>query len=133
MTTQTLIETDYATLLYYPEEGIIHHELRKFTYGDALHELLEVGLTNFQQLGLTKWLSDDRKNSAVPQADVDWAMQYWMPPMIQSGWKYWAVVLPDKAAGKASMNRVIEQFSQLGISIEVFDDADEAYNWLCSV
>jgi len=133
MTTQTLIETDYATLLYYPDEGIIHHELRKFTYGDALHELLEVGLTNFQQLGLTKWLSDDRKNSAVPQADVDWAMQYWMPPMIQSGWKYWAVVLPDKAAGKASMNRVIEQFSQLGISIEVFDDADEAYNWLCSV
>ena len=123
----------YATLLYYPEEGIIHHELRKFTYGDALHEILEVGLASFQQHGLTKWLSDDRKNSAIPQGDVDWAMQYWISPMIQSGWKYWAVILPDKTAGKAAMNRVIEQFSQLGISIEVFYDASEAFDWLRSV
>lgn len=133
MTTQTLLENDYATLVYHVESGIIHHEFQKFIHGDALREILDVGLTAFQQYGLTKWLSDDRKNSAVPQADVDWAIESWIMPMIQSGWKYWAVILPDKAVGKAAMMRIIESFTQYGLTIEVFDDPDEAFNWLNSM
>ncbi len=133
MTTHTLLENDYATLVYHPESGIVHHEFRKFIYGDALREILEVGLTAFQQYGASKWLSDDRKNSAVPQADLEWAVEFWVIPMIQSGWKYWAVVLPDKAVGKAAMMRIIENFTQYGLTIEVFDDPADALNWLNSM
>ena len=111
----------------------MHHEFRKFIYGDALREILEVGLTAFQQYGASKWLSDDRKNSAVPQADLEWAVEFWVIPMIQSGWKYWAVVLPDKAVGKAAMMRIIENFTQYGLTIEVFDDPADALNWLNSM
>jgi hypothetical protein len=113
MMTHTLLENDYATLVYYPESGIVHHEFRKFIYGDALHEILEVGLTAFQQYGASKWLSDDRKNSAVPQADLEWALEYWVMPMIQSGWKYWAVVLPDKAVGRAAMKRIVDALERV--------------------
>ena len=132
MTTHTLLENDYATLVYYPESGIVHHEFRKFIYGDALHEILEVGLTAFQQYGASKWLSDDRKNSAVLQADLEWALEYWVMPMIQSGWKYWAVVLPDKAVGRAAMKRIVDALGEYGLNIEVFEDPDEAMNWLIS-
>ncbi|MBN8635638.1 MAG: hypothetical protein J0M07_09985 [Anaerolineae bacterium] len=132
MTTHTLLENDYATLVYYPESGIVHHEFRKFIYGDALREILEVGLTAFQQYGASKWLSDDRKNSAVPQADLEWALEYWVMPMIQSGWKYWAVVLPDKAVGRAAMKRIVDALGEYGLNIEVFEDPDEAMNWLIS-
>lgn len=130
MTTYTLLENDYATLVYHSESGIVHHEFRKFIYGDALHEILEVGLTAFQQYGASKWLSDDRKNSAVPQADLEWALEYWVMPMIKAGWKHWAVVLPDRAVGRAAMKRIVDALSEYGLTIEVFEDPDEAMNWL---
>ncbi|MBZ0309352.1 MAG: hypothetical protein K8I82_25025 [Anaerolineae bacterium] len=130
MSRVTLLDTDYATLWYYPDAKIVHHTFHKFIYGDQLRAMLGKGLETFQQEGVTKWLSDDRNNTAVPQADIDWSLEEWMPAMMKAGWKYWAVVLPNKAVGKQSMARVIEAYSQLGLTIDVFDDPDEALHWL---
>ncbi len=133
MTTQTIIDTEYATLWYYPESGIVHHEFHKYIHGDEFRNIMELGLVVFRQFGLRKWLSDDRKNSALPQADIDWAVANWIEPMVKSGWTYWGLVLPDKTVGRAPMMRVIEAYSQYGVQIVVFEDPSEAYQWLESV
>ncbi|MBK8024548.1 MAG: hypothetical protein IPK19_24750 [Chloroflexi bacterium] len=67
MSQTTIIETDYATVWYHPEAGIVHHEFHRFIHGDQFRGVLEKGLEIFKQYGAKKWLSDDRKNSALPR------------------------------------------------------------------
>lgn len=71
MSTLTIIDTDYATLWYHPDTKIVHHQMHRFTYGEQFRQVLEKGLEIFQQYGAQKWLSDDRKNSALPAADAE--------------------------------------------------------------
>ena len=133
MTTQTLMDTDYATLWFYPEAGIVHHAFHKYIYGEEFRSVLTLGLEVVQQSGAQKWLSDDRHASSMPQADYDWAEKHWIEPMIHSGWKYWAVVLPDKLVGRQSLLRVMEAYAKYGLQVATFDDPTAAYAWLESV
>ncbi len=133
MKQEVIVNTPYATLWYYPEAGIVHHQFHKFIHGDVFHEVLVEGLSIFKQRGAQKWLSDGRKNTALPQADIDWAQENWITPMIDSGWKYWAMVMPDTTVGKAIMKRVIESYANQGITVEIFATPEEAINWLESI
>ena len=49
----------------------------------------------------SKWLSDDKGNGAIPQADSEWAMGTFVPQAVQAGWKFWAIIQPDQAVGEA--------------------------------
>lgn len=129
----TLLETDYATLWYYPEAKIVHHAFHKYIYGAQFRAVMRRGLDHFQEQRLTKWLSDDRRNSALPQADLDWSLEEWFPGMLEAGWKYWAVVLPENAVGRQNMERVINTYEERGLTIKTFSEPNEALEWLQSV
>ena len=133
MSKETILDTEYATLWYYPEEKIVRHVWHKYIYGQEFRQVLEKGLEIFQKHGAQKWLSDDRKNSALPAEDSKWGMEDWFPRVFESGWKYWAIVMPDKVVGKMNMNRFITMYGEKGLEIELFEDADEALAWLKSV
>ena len=133
MAKMTILDTEYATLWYYPEKKIVHHVFHKFIYGQEFRNVLEKGLETFQQYGAQKWLSDDRKNSALPTEDLEWGMGNWFPRVFGSGWEYWAVVMPDKIAGQMNMDRIMKNYIDQGLVVQVFDDPDEALNWLESV
>jgi hypothetical protein len=49
---------------------------------------------------------------------------------LAAGWKYWAVVLPEKVLGQMNMRRWIEAHSQLGLTAESFSDPETARRWL---
>lgn len=133
MSIKKILDNDYATLWHHPENKIVHHQFHKFIHGEQFRSVLEKGLEIFEEYNATKWLSDDRKNSALPKEDAEWAMTDWNPRVISSGWKYWAIVLPDKILGKTNMNQFIKQQNEQGVTVEIFDDADEALDWLKSV
>ena len=130
ITDTPIIHTDYATLWYHPDTKIVHHVFHKFIYGDEFLSVLNTGLDAFKQYGAQKWLSDDRKNSALPTADLEWSINDWFHRAFNSGWKYWAIVMPDKVVGKMNMQRFIKTYVELGLTIEIFDDPDEAMTWL---
>lgn len=133
MSKNIIIDNDYATLWYHTDNKIVHHQFHKFIHGERFRGVLEKGLEIFKEHNATKWLSDDRKNSAIPKEDAEWAMVDWNPQVISAGWKYWAIVLPDKILGKTNMSQFIKQQSEQGVTVEIFDDADEALVWLKSV
>ncbi|MCC7205707.1 MAG: hypothetical protein IT323_00275 [Anaerolineae bacterium] len=133
MSSTTISDSEYATLWFYPDTKIVHHQFHKFIYGEEFRKVLEKGLETFKDKGAQKWLSDDRKNSTLSTEDTEWCQQDWFPRVFQAGWKYWAIVLPDKIVGKFNMQRFIDAYSKQGLTIEVFGDADEALKWLEAV
>jgi hypothetical protein len=133
MEKMTMLDTEYATLWYYPERKIVHHVFHKFIHGQEFRQVLEKGLDIFQQNGANKWLSDDRANSALPTVDLEWAQTDWFPRVKNAGWHYWAIVMPEKVVGQMNMKRFIASYSEQGLTVQVFSDPEVALKWLETV
>ena len=133
MPKQTIFDKEYASLYYHPDHQIVHHEFHKFIYGQEFRDVLEKGLEIFKEKGAKKWLSDDRNNSALPTDDLVWGLEDWAPRVFAAGWKYWAILMPDKVAGQLSMNRIMKRYIDQGLNMQVFSAPEEALTWLGSV
>ncbi len=133
MSAITVLENEYASLWYHPEAKVVHHQFHKYMFGDAFRSVLTTGVEVMKKNGAHKWLSDDRNNSALSPEDTDWGLTVWTPQVMAAGWRYWAVVLPEKAVGQMNMKRFIEDYSTRGIKVQVFSDPDKALKWLESV
>ena len=129
----TIIDTEFATLWFYPGRKIVRHVFHQFIHGAEFRNVLDKGVEIFQKEGAQKWLSDDRKNSALSPDDERWSMEDWFPRVLAAGWKYWAVVMPDKVTGQMNMNRMMKRYIDEGLTVKVFSDPDEALKWLETV
>jgi hypothetical protein len=127
---ETILDNEAALLRYYSDTKIVHHEFRRFLHGEPFREVLEKGLEIFRARGACKWLSDDRRNGPITTADGEWALQSWSPRVFAAGWKYWAVVLPEKVLGQMNMKRWMSTYEKNGVTARVFSDAVEARRWL---
>ena len=131
MSEMIIIDNAYVTLRYYPEKKIIHHTFHKFIHGQVLREAFTEGAKLMEKYGAQKWLSDDRKNSALTKDDQEWLDVHWRPRVIKAGYKYWALVLPEAIVGQMNLKRIIsQQYADSGITVELFNDPDEAMQWL---
>ncbi len=126
----TIIDNQDVTLYYHEETQIVHHEPHPFIKGDTFREALLCGLDLIKNNGAKKWLSDDRQNGALTPADTDWAITVWSPQVIQAGWKYWAIVLPEMVVGQLNMKRFAKDYAQKGVTVELFTYPDAALKWL---
>ena len=125
-----IIDNPYAILRVYPHKKIIHHEIHKYIYGEPFQELMMKGADAFEENHCTKWLSDDRGNSAPRPEDIAWTQSVWEPRVIKAGWKHLALVLPEKVIGQMSMKKIINRYHQQGIKMEIFSDPEMAIAWL---
>ncbi len=125
-----ILENEHATLVYHVLHKIVHHTLHKPVTGAPFREVLIHGVELFERSGANKWLSDDRGNGALHPDDGKWAMEVWSPRTIAAGWKYWAIVMPDAALGRANMRRFIREYADRGVEVKIFDSPEEALGWL---
>ncbi len=126
----TILDNEYVTLWYHSDTRIIHHQFHKFIHGQPLRDALMAGTEAMKKYGAEKWLSDDRNNSALPRVDIEWAHTEWFERTVLAGWKYWAIVQPEKIIGQMNMNREAKTYSEKGIITAKFDNPDEAMDWL---
>jgi hypothetical protein len=126
----TIIDTEAVSLRYYPPTRIVHHQIRRFIHGPEFRDLLLEGLRAFRKYGANKWLSDDRGNGPLKPSDGIWAKDVWGPEVMAAGWKYWAVVLPDKAMAQLNMQRWITAYARRGVTVQAFVDPAAAMDWL---
>ena len=130
MATQTILDNPYATLWFHPEQGIVHHQIHQFISGAVFRELLMAGTDVLQKHGATKWLSDDRSNSVLRPEDVEWSHQHWFPQTALAGWKFWAIVRPEKMVGQVTMKGLAATYGKYGITSKSFTDPKDAMWWL---
>jgi hypothetical protein len=127
---ELIMENDCAILWYHTETKILHHQIKKYAYGKDFQELLMKANEVFKTRGAKKWLCDDRHSSALRKEDEEWANNTWLPMTIENGWKYWAIVQPEKISGKLHMKKFAAAYAKKGITANLFTDPEEAMKWL---
>jgi len=129
----TVIDNPNITLWYHPDTKIVHHQIHKFTSGQLLRDSLIAGAELFEKHQACKWLSDDRLSGPVAQEDKDWNAVNWVPRVRKAGWKYWALVVPEKTVAQMNLRRFQEEFSKSGVTVQTFTDPEAAMKWLTSL
>lgn len=130
MIKETIVEVPALTLWYYPDTGILHHEVTRYPGVETLEAALEKGFELMRDRGACKWLSDDRCGGALPKSHHDWAQNVWGPKAAAAGWKYWAVVLPTDVIGTKNVGRLVEVYGALGVKVQTFRAPRAAMDWL---
>ncbi len=133
MSETAVLDNEYMTVWYDPDFKIVHHQIHKFIFGQPLREGLMKGTELLKKNTAHKWLSDDRNNGALPKEDSDWAQAEWFPQTRAAGWKYWALVQPEKVIGQMNMKHFTKLYADQGITVKVFSDPVQARKWLESV
>jgi hypothetical protein len=126
----TIIDNEFATLWYHSEKKMVHHKIKKWAYGNDLRNVLNKGYESLKANNGNKWLSDDRLNGALKEDDEVWCRTDWFPRVLKAGWKYWAIVLPEKVVGQMNMKRFSEDYQKAGITAMLFSDSELAMKWL---
>jgi hypothetical protein len=130
MDKEVVFDNECITTWYYHQKKIVHHEFHKFAHGKTLQDGLSKGAAILEKNKAQKWLSDDRKISVIGIDDTKWTATVWRPRVIKAGWKYWALVLPEKAVGQMVMKRIIKEYAETGVTVEIFSDPYKAMKWL---
>jgi hypothetical protein len=126
----TVYESEQVTVWYHPDRKVIHHQMHKYTHGQAYRDALMAGLEAMKEYHAQKWLSDDRLNPVLKPEDQQWSGGVWRPAVIAAGWKYWAIVQPENVIAKLRMDKLAEVYSKLGVTVQFFGDPEEAMKWL---
>ncbi len=129
---KTVYNADWATVSYESADKYVYHTFHKPIHGQHLKDTLNAGLDALIANGAKKWLSDDRNNAALEPEDFEFSMQDWGPRAAKGGWKYWALVVPESLFGRADMGDIVTAYYELGVSVRVFVDLEEARAWLIS-
>ena len=130
MAKQVVYDSPSVTVWYHPDSNIIHSNVHKFVSGKEFQDFLMAGYNALVKNKSKKWLSDDKSNSVLRKEDVDWGNQNWFPKCVAAGWKYWAIVQPEKILAHAPMERLVEDFKKFGVTSKFFSDTTAALSWL---
>jgi hypothetical protein len=133
MEKETILETNYASLWFYPQLKIIHHQFHKPVIGEEFLKILTTGIEKFEKFECNKWLSDDRKLPILQQKDRDWLQENMDHRLKEAGFKYWAMVLPENVIGALSIENDLKHWKNKGIKVKVFEDPTIALEWLAKI
>jgi hypothetical protein len=133
MSAITILDNDYATLMYHPDTQIVQHIFHKPISGPEFREVLNEGAALLKKHGAHKWLSDDRNNSALSEEDTEWSKTDWFPRATASGWKFWALVVPPDLMARLNLKEFVDTYYDLGLRTMVFTEPEEAMKWLVRV
>jgi hypothetical protein len=130
MPATTIRKDEFVTMFYYPESKILHHQMHKFFFGQTFRDIMNTATDVFQKYGVQKWLADDTAVTAWTKEDQEWGSSDWFPRALKSGWRYWAIIMPQNTLGQLAVKRVAEKYAAHGIQTRTFSSVDEAKKWL---
>ncbi len=126
----TIYESPNVTVWYHTDKRVVHHQIRKFVHGAEFQAFLTAGTEALTKYGAVKWLSDDRGNTVLSQEDQKWGHDVWFPQTAKAGWKYWAIVRPEKVLARLTMEKLTREYAAAGVTAKFFNNPDDAMRWL---
>lgn len=129
----TPLDNDYITFHFHEDKGIIHQIYKRGIGGDSLKEALDAGADYMTNTDAYKWLSDARDIDGLTDEEAEWVNEDWLQRMVEAGWQYWALTVPETTYARMNMTQFVTAFSERGIMVRVFTDPDAAMDWLENV
>jgi len=132
---RVLFEHELISVWYHSDTRVVHHEVHKrigSRDGHIFRQALTCGLDALRTYGGEKWLSDDRSISVLSPDEELWGRDVWFPSAIRAGWKYWAVVRPEKAVSELFMARIAGLVADRGVMVGLFATPAEGLDWLAT-
>ncbi len=131
----TIFTSDSATVSWNEKAKAVHVEFNTYVHSDELREICDRAMDLQQEKGAQRMISDNRKLTVISQEDQEWISTVHNQRIQDSGIKFVAIVLPEKAIGKLSMKRVVASsvaFDDIQTVFETFDSVEGAEEWLNS-
>ena len=94
--------------------------------------LLEAGVRALVEHRGSRWLADCRRQKALKPADQDWGDKVWLPLVVASGLKRFAIVLPESQLATINLQDRENTMRGMGLQVEYFHTVEEARSWLAS-
>ena len=126
----TIIDNEYVTMKFLEDQKTIYHVVHQPISGQPLRDMLTTGLAALKKYGVSKWLGDDRKNGPMSDEDRAWGDENISNRVVEAGWKYWALVVPEQLAAAGRMAPIIEANFDRGLRMMVFTTPEKAFEWL---
>lgn len=130
MDKEVILDDGKIRIWYYEEFKIVHFKFTGLAYGQDIRDGFNKGLEIVKERNVIKWLSDKGETPTFSKSDFEWSNTEWRPKMIEAGWKYWAIVEPDKASSKMLFDKIFQIYADLNVTVQMFDNFDAAFNWL---
>lgn len=131
----TYFQTDTATVSWNEKAKAVHVEFNTYVHSDELRAICDKAMVLQQEKKAQRMISDNRKLTVISQEDQQWVSTVHNQRIQDSGIKFVAIVLPEKAIGKLSMKRVVASsvaFDDIQTAFESFDNVEDAEEWLNS-
>lgn len=125
-----IIDNEDMSLFYLEEQKIVHHKMKKNLKDEQFELLLSTGAEYMEKYRAKKWLSDDRDNAVISKEANEWGDKVWAPRAIKAGFKFWAIVIPSKSSAKLQMTMFASEYKKRGVTVQIFEDVDNAIKWL---
>ena len=127
----TIVDNEFQTSWCYLSKKLIEHQWHQYCAGEVFRDIMTKSAEAFDRHKCFKWMSDDRNyGSAMHLDDIAWGKEYWAPRMFAAGWKYHAMVLPEKLIGQMSLTAMVHWYQEMGVRTKIFSDPGEAMAWL---
>src|SRR5688500_5868499 len=110
-----VIDNQFAQLSYDTDKKIVFHTFHKDLDTKHMQMVLNKGAELLKEHGAIKWLADTRAIPPFNQEQGRWIAEEWVPRAVTTGWKYWALVVPDSIESRANLLGHMAFFEGKGI------------------
>jgi len=108
----------------------VHSEWKAFANSDEFRAALMRALDAIKDTHAIAYLSDTRKVRVIVHKDQNWVNEVWIPLLIATGVRRFALVKADSGLGKLNVEDVINMVDNRGLLMRGFDSVPNARMWL---
>jgi len=125
---------EFAVVQYESSCDAIVAQLQEFEEGEAFRSYMDTIIEALEDRGSNKVLADTSQfEAALSQEDQAWSVTDWTPRAEDAGLEHMAMVMPESVVAEMSVDAVLEQTADDNIHRDIFDDVDDAKEWLAGL
>ncbi len=122
----------YLKADYYEDKECIFAVWKGFTSSKDWRKYHHLLINFLKNNKVSKILSDTKDHTLVPKKDIDWAVDYVTPILIENGLKYLAMIIPDDDFGKMTTDTYVNKAKNL-FNVKYFDNLKKAKDWIFNI
>ena len=126
-----IYNTKDATITYHTENNVLVQTINDYLSSNSLREFQTEFINICQTLKVSKIISDTKQQKVIQIEDLEWMKYFVIPSMINSGVKYFAIVMPESTFGKLAMKSFADAANE--ITVKLFEDLLSAKEWISNL